>query len=167
MFSVTFHHCLCVGTETVSLHSGLPLSHWWGTSHVRGVGKTCGYCCTGETYSQDKTSQCEKEAGVQLHRDGGTKRWQFVCNSMDTVAQGEWEWDLFATERRDRSPFCPFVSPCVPWLCHPMCSRTIVMASFRSGHHFPPINGNPSFRSFIQFSSYLKVSGSLTCTEER
>lgn len=42
-----------------------------------------------ETNSQNKSDLHEKETGVQLHRDGGTKRGQFVCNSMSSMAQQE------------------------------------------------------------------------------
>lgn len=147
-----YYSCLCVITEIVPPQwtVSFTLMEEWSMS-----AETSGYCCIGETYNQYKYGLCEKEACGELPRDGRTKRWKCVCNSLDKNAQQKWEWNLFSTEKRDCSPFfCPWVSEHVFVVPPDMLLHSVVMALFLSEHLVFPINGKPFVQSFIQVLIY-------------
>lgn len=88
-------------------------------------------CCNGEIYSQDKYGLCEKQAYGELPRDGRTKRWQFVWNSMDANTLWECEWNLFASEDTGCSPVLSLCLRNVSmWTWGPKCSHTLSRPHF-------------------------------------
>lgn len=107
------------------------------------------------------------------------------CNYPET--EGQIDSSLFATawtlllsksengvylpQRKETPlPFCPFVSHHVPSLCHPICSHTphtlLLWPNFFQDTSFLLLMATP-LSNLLYSSSYVKVSGSLSCTPRR
>lgn len=110
----------------------------------------------------------------------GVKKKQ-GCNYIETEGQKDGSlfataWTLLLSERENAIylpqrketalPLCPFVSPRVPSLCHPTCSHTLFLWPFFQDT-FLRLMAALLFNVSCTSSSYLKVSGSLTCTQRR
>ncbi len=85
-----------------------------------------------------------------------------------TLLLSEDENGIYLPQRKETTlHFCPFVSGRVPSLCHPTRSHTLLL--------WPHFFQDTSFlllmatllSSLSYSSSYLKVGGSLTCTQRR